>query len=247
MGAFMRPARGSVLALTLVLVTGVALATKLFTDLMAVSIAAQKAQTAADFALTSALRVRAQSLETVAARWDAFGFPITVTAGTLEAPAGLTPAIAAGADALRRALSGFQGRITAALTVAVEANGGDRAQLRQTLPAGLRLGLEAQRAALSSPGSPTVDIDGLWYRRTWTGAAQPAGIELTWRTPRTGGAWETPVPAIAHLAWDADAGNPAVSANGNGGFSPDWANASAGAMFRPNQFPVFRADAGSGT
>jgi hypothetical protein len=234
--------KGSVLALSLFLALAVLIVTRLFSDLMSAAIAAQKAQTAADFALVSALRVRAQSLEAIAARWDMFGSVITVVSGALQAPAGTVSAIGVAAETLRRAISGYQGRITAALTVAAEANGADRAKLTQVVSQGLKLNLDAQRAPLSAPDSPTVEIDGLWYRRTWTGPAVVAAVELNWHAAYLGGVWELSRISRYSVAWDADITDPLVSMTGNGGFAPDWASASPGPYFRPHRFPVFRVD-----
>lgn len=242
-----RGTRGSVLALGLLLTIAVLIATRLFSDLLAAVIASEKAQTAADFALLSALRIRAQSLEAVAARWELFGAPLANADGMVEAPAGTVPSVALAADALRRSLSGFQGRVSSALTVAAEANGADRALVAQTVPNGLRLGIEPQSAPLNAPGFPAVSVDALWYRRAWASRADagPAGIRVGWRIPRAGGTWEWSASAAGHLSWDGNTADPVVDADGNGGFSPDWASASTGAAFRPHRVPVFRAEPGA--
>ena len=237
--------RGSVLALMMFLVVAALIVARLCSDVMMAWIGTQKAQTAADFAVLSALRIRGESLETVASRWDAFGAPISVAGGALSAPAPLVSGISANALTLKRALPGYQGRVTSALTVAVEANGVDRSALTRTDSTGLRLGLESQTALLSAAGLPTRSIDGLWLRRTWTNAAVAgnAAVTVAWSSPYFGGTWEFSAPAGARLAWDADTHDVAVAADGNGGFSADWVSASTGAFFRPDRYPVFRAEA----
>ncbi len=238
--------RGSVLVVMMFLTAATLILARLVADMASAWIGTQKAQTASDFALLSAMRVRGQSLETVASRWDAFGSPLSVTGGTLEAPAALVPDIAASALALKRALPGYQGRITSALTVAAEANGADRTMVTQTAPAGLRLGLVAETALLSAPGLPVLAVEGLWEKRTWTNAAAAdnGAIAVGWRAPHLGGTWEFSAPASAHVAWDADTRDATVAADGNGGFAADWVSASAGVMFRPNRHPVYRAASG---
>jgi len=218
---------------------------RLCSDMMVAWVGTQRAQTAADFALLSALRVRGQSLETVAMRRDAFAAPIVVMGGALHAPAPLVPSIAADAVALKRALPGYQGRISSALTVAAEANGVDRTSVTQTDSMGLRLGLEAQTDFLSSSGLPTLSIEGLWLRRLWSDAADAghAAISVAWNSPRLGGAWTFSAPARARLGWDADTHDVAVAADGNGGFPGDWVSASVGPLFRPGRYPVYRANA----
>jgi hypothetical protein len=239
--------RGSALVLMMFLTVAVLIVTRLVMDGLGGWLASQKAQTAADFALLSALRVRAESLETVAARWDTWGASLTVAGGELEAPAAQLPAVTAEAGALQRALSGYQGRITSALTVAAEANGADRAQVTLTDSSGLRLGLTSEAALLSSPGLTPVLVDGLWYRRNWTNAdaAGTASVSVAWDVPRAGGVWTLSAPAVARLLWDADTGDAAIAADGNGGFASDWVSASAaGPAFRPNRAAVFRAEPG---
>ncbi len=235
--------RGSALVLMMLLTVAALITARLCADMMLAWVGTQRAQTAADFALLSAVRVRGQSLETVAARWDDFGAPITHSGGTLNAPASLVTAIAANALALKRALPGYQGRITSALTVAAEANGVARTAVTQSTPGGLRLGLEAQTQFLSSTGFPTLSIEGLWLRRVWldTAEAGTAAVSVAWNSPRLGGSWTFTAPASARLEWDADTHDVAVAADGNGGFSGDWVSASSGALFRPDRYPVYRA------
>lgn len=232
--------------LLMFLTVGVLLLARLVVDTLQAWVASQKAQTAADFAVLSALRVRAKSLQTVAARWDAFGAPLVIAGSGLDAPAALVPQIVNDADTLRRALSGYQGRITSALTVAAEANSADRDNVTTTDATGLRLGLSSQAASLSASGAAPSSVNGLWYRRNWTeaDAAGTASVSVAWSVPYAGGAWTLAAPATARLMWDADTGDAAIAADGNGGFASDWVSASGtGSLFRPNRYPVFRAEA----
>jgi hypothetical protein len=244
-----RADRGSVLVLALFLLLATLALARLCLDVDAGWIATEKAATAADFGLLSALRVRASSLEAIAARWDAFGAPIQLIGGQPTVPPDLLAAVAAGADALRRALPGYQGRITSALTVASEANGADRTLVTVTDNTGLQLGLQSQRAALFVPGGPSVDVNGLWLRRRWSSMETPgaAAIEVAWRARLNGSDVPFARRAAARVAWDADPTDGGVQAGGNGGFSPDWGSATTGALFRPDRYPLYRADLGAGS
>jgi hypothetical protein len=206
----------------------------------------QRARTAADFALLSALRVRRDNLEAIAARWDAFGGGLTNGPAGLESTPALWPGVATAADALRRAISGFQGRVTSALTVALDANGLPHAAARSVSGTGTRLGVTARTETVLVAGAP-MSLPGAWYARGWSagdpappltdGAALAVSWPLSWR----GSDATLEATADGALVWDADPTDAAVAASGRGGFARTFTEAIDGAAFTPHRFPFFRA------
>ena len=242
----MNARRGGVLPTALFLSLAVLALAGLFADIAGAGLFRQRALTAADFALLSALRVRRDNLQTIATRWDAFGGGLTCGPSGLESTAALWPAVASGADALRRAIPGFQGRVTSALTVALNANGVPADAAHTIGGTGTRLGVTAQAELVSVDGVPAA-LPGAWYARGWApiDAAPPltdgATLTLTWPLSWRDGAATVEAVAVGALAWDADPSDAAVAALGRGGFARTIAEAVDGSAFTPHRFPYFRA------
>ncbi|MBV9080040.1 MAG: hypothetical protein JO102_02855 [Elusimicrobia bacterium] len=238
----MKKSAGSVLVLFLFIALAMTLFARLTADVVGARLERLRGETAADFTLLSALRIRSQSLSTIAARWAAFGGDIGVSGTRLSVAPDRWSAVATAADQLRRAVSGYQGRISSAITVAAEANGVDRSLVRLTTPATLKLDVET-RTETVRVGTATLSLAGAWYRRKWgSGDAAPATtglsvLEMDRSAPNAVGNWPFTVTARGTLAWDADPALP----DGNGGFAADFAGALVPAGFRPHRGPYFVA------
>ncbi len=238
--------RGSVLPLALFLTIGCAMVAILFADLAAVNLERQRAVTACDFSLLSAMRVRRDGIESIAHRWALFGGDITAPGGTLSVDPARWPAVASAAGSLRRAAPGFQGRVTSALTVALDANLVPRSAARMTSGTGLRLGLSAQTAPVLV-GPAVATLPGAWFVRRWSAsvAAPPltddAHLSIDWPLTWRGSAATTRVESAAVLEWDVDASAPVVLSRGRGGFARSYGETLDGALFDPHRYPVFRA------
>lgn len=240
--------RGGVLPAVLFLSLACCAMALFFSRAAAIALDRQRGATAADFAVLTAMRVRRQSLESIADRWLAFGGDIAAGPGGLEVAAGSWPAVRAAAESLRRAVPGYQGRVTSALTVALDANAFPRDAARAVSGDGLRLGVVARTEIVSVDGIPTA-LPGAWYARTWRPAdaapvfADGATLRLDWPVAWLGSRTAVPVAGAAALEWDADPSGADFSF-GRGGFARALAEGLSGGAFLPHRLAVFRARQG---
>jgi hypothetical protein len=238
--------RGGVLPAALFLSLACATIGILFASAAAIGLERQRAATACDAALLSAMRVRRDGLETIAMRWQAFGGDIGVSGGILAVDPVRWSSVFAAADALRRSISGFQGRVTSALTVALDANRLPAGATRAVGGTGLRLGVTARTEIVDVGGIPA-SLPGAWYARGWRAAdaAPPvsdgATVSLTWPVVWLGNPATIGVASSGLLEWDADLSDPSVAASGRGGFARSLADGISGSTFSPHLFTVFRA------
>ena len=130
--------------------------------------AGEQAQTAADMILLSSLRVRAEGLSRVAARWDKLR-PLYGGSG----PRGVFVARGNWAElekqmnTLKRSLSGYQGRITAVIKVAAEANGFPRESVRVVDDSASQLGLSAEPVLTWDQFGQERVLKKGWIKRRW--------------------------------------------------------------------------------
>ncbi len=243
--------RGGVLALTLFLIVAFAWTTLLVADVGRTVAARAKIQSTADTVVLSSVRLRAEALETIAARWREFGalFGAVSPSGEVSLASSDWPNVQTKADALKRALPGYQGRTTAVIKVVAEANRMERDAIVIDDAIGAQLGLTAKSITIRDEADRVARLEAAWYARQWGVAdrlavASPLGRhEVTLRFPNFhGDDWVTSTRTSAAVRWDVDTGDPAIAAAGNGGYARDDADAVWAGRLDPNRWPVFRTD-----
>lgn len=231
-------ARGGILVLLLILIlTWMALMGVVLALARGVYVQAS-AQNIADAALLSGLTIKAQALETIAARWEKWGQLLGTAdeTGVLVADENLSDVVEAAAD-LRRALSGYQTRARSMITVVTEANHVLRARLSLSEVEGLNLQLVAQPLRLIASSGISEDLAAGWYARAWEAQQRVAavGLELS------AAPWQVEERSRGRVIWDIDPRHPDVLSWGNGGFARAWADALRAGRLDPHRFPFFSA------
>lgn len=237
--------RGNALVTTLFFISAFSALAALWVDVARGSIAAQRAQALGDAAALSSLRVTAEALETIAARWQEFGgaFGAASAEGVVELPSSLWAPVREKADELKRAISGYQGRSTAIVKVVAEANGASKDVVDAVATAGAQIGLAAERARLLDENGRVVTLDAAWYSRKWTldpvtGARTDriGHIAQSSIRAKNGAEWPIIRETRARLVWNAE-----TPASGNGGYPRTWSDALLAGHLTPHRWPFFRA------
>ncbi len=208
----------------------------------------QKIQTAADASLLSSLRLRAEALQIISDRWLEIGryYVEGFANGQVLVPSASWTVVQRGAETLRRAVPGYQGRVTAVVGVVLDANGIPQESARFVLKGAQSLGLTAEPITLRNEGGQTKRILGGWYRRNWERfetAPQPSG-ESTYEILLEAPPWKMQRSSRVHLRWDVNTRHPDVQLRGNGGYPGQWAQALEGGHVQPYRFPLFSARLG---
>lgn len=211
--------------------------------------AGRKTRISAEAALLSALRVRAESLERIAGRWEEIGQWIaSADAAGAVVPADRQDAFEAAAKKLSGAVPGYKGRIRSALTVSLEANGISRSAVTEAVPGGLDLGVQPSAVAIQD-GSVGRVVAGGYYARAWGPGERLAefgdwaaiDVEIAVPAPFLASGSETRLRrrALGRAVWDADLLHPDVRLRGTGGFPRTWPEAVRDGRAEPHPFPWF--------
>lgn len=210
----------------------------------------QSAEDVLDAVVLSALRIKTQGLQRLAAQWEEnlgknFGEAdnefVMLTSSSLES-------LKEEAGSLRRTLSGYQGRVTSVLRVSAEANGWKKDALDIPDPDAFRLGVEPAPARIRTIDGHVGWVDSVWFRRTWRSAE---------RTPRTSGravlqtGFARPRPfvlrAAGRIRWDVPGDDASRRGLFNGGYPRRWEEAVYNGALNPYRIPLFRAEADNGS
>jgi hypothetical protein len=188
----------------------------------------ERAQTIADTTALSVLRLRAKALRTVADRWDGVGRDIlSADSAGVVVPASRWSAVSKAAQQVSASLSGYQGRLTAVMTVLAGAYDVPRSDLVIADNAAGRLGISPQPFLMRDENENSQLISAGWYKRTWSVDAILNPAERV--VHRYGSA-----VSGARLLWEAD--------GGNGGYPADWGQARVENNLAPFRYPFFRAE-----
>lgn len=241
--------RGSVLVLMMFVGMTAGFMLWLVLDMGQATVEAQRIQTTADATALSALRMRAASMETIADRWEEFGpwFGTVLGHELVQLPSVHWTGVEQKAMELKRALPGYQGRVTAVVSVVMDANGVSRNRIRTLDNAAAKLDVISESLRVRDENGRERIIDGGWVRRKWTvdaRAKNPAGrvqyaIEATVRH-RQKQTWNFERKSDARLVWDV-LEKAAGKSGGTGGFPADWSQAVESGRLNPYRLARYRA------
>ena len=198
-------------ALTLLAVAMVLLAGRLCLDAGRASLTSIQAQTRADLAALSSLRMRTSSLRAIGQRWQEYGdlYGAARLDGSVDLPAARWAEVELKAAELARALPSYQGRATAVLKVVSDANGFSREDLAVLDNEGARLGLAADSMIVRDEHGNQKKIFGGWLRRLWQ-SSDPVEVLAVKQSARVRlsatDAWEFDRRAIGGVVRDVDGG-----------------------------------------
>ncbi len=199
-------------------------------------VAHSREQTVSDTAALSALTLRAKALGAIAARWNDVGREIiSADAGGAFVPRARWNAAAAAASDLSSAISGYQGRVSAVVTVLSAAYGVSRDELVLLDGEGTRIGVTKQTLPLWDEHGDSLSLPAGWYRREWRtddGGHPRERLAYEFRRGRS----------RSVLRWDVDLGNADVRAFGNGGYPADWSAARVAGRLEPHRYPFYRVE-----
>lgn len=201
-----------------------------------------RAQTVADAVALSAVRIRAESLETVAQRWLDIGARTggVIAEKTVAVSASNRDALLKAAADLKKALPGYKGRSTAVITVTADANDVPREAVAVTDNAGSQLGLVAKDGFLRDENGLVLAVPGLWHERTWaTGDRLGNPTEKESVTVRLSSVVRS---SSARMAWDVSINDDEIRNVGNGGYPRGWSEAVLAGRLLPNRHAVYRAE-----
>lgn len=240
--------RGNLLVMMIFFVLAFGLFSKLVFDVARWIYIEKRLQASADAALLSSLRIRVDGLQTVAQRWNAVGRYVVegYPNGHMLVPASSWILIQREAETLRRALSGYRGRISAVLGVVLEANRIPRESARFVANGAQDLGIVAEAGVLRDEGGHLKTMAGAWYRRRWAPTQvlshppEHSVYELELSGPGSL-FWRPRIFSRGRVRWDVDRDNSQIQVRGNGGFPAQWLQALDGNRVDPHRFPVFSA------
>jgi hypothetical protein len=207
-------------------------------DLGIWALAADRAQNIGDVCLLSSLRVRAEGLERIAERWRDLGLFMNEgqPSGWVRVPRSQWNNAREEANQLRRAISGYQGRVTSVIRVVAEAQGANRDNLEFIREDAQRLNVIPQPVTMRDENNQEGLLVGGWYQRLWSpnnllGEPQERSAMLTrMRIPILGffqsqdnlQNWFVTKFTWAELRWDVDTSDSLIRNFGNGGFPRNW-------------------------
>jgi hypothetical protein len=166
----------------------------------------ERAQIVADMTVLSTLRMRAESLQTIAERWAEYGNKLTqgnLMEATIQSSSWHD--VETKAAKLKSALSGYKGRSTAVIGVVAEANGILKSAVDVSDNAGASLGLSAQSQWVTDEQGLRKFVPGLWLMRDWSPTTRLANPEeknihhVTLTAPPWG---KIPVTSQGKVVWD---------------------------------------------
>ncbi len=207
-----------------------------------------KAQTVADATLLSSLRLRVEGLEAVAERWNAWGDVFTGGgAAGARTQSRHWARLENESDKLRRALSGYKGRIKAVVKIVAEANGVARDRVEIQNGGALELGLTSQDQWVEDETGARRRVRGLWYKREWD-LGRTLGRPREFSAHRFtasfrifGGRWSLSREAVGKLSWDVPMNDGVIRSRGNGGFPRAWTEALDRGAVAPHRYAHFEA------
>lgn len=238
--------RGTIVVMFLFFVLAFGLFSKLVFDIGRWMYVEQRLQGVGDAALLSCLRIRVDSLQIIAQRWNDVGRHVVegyANEQMLVPSAHWTNTISS-AETLRRAISGYRGRVSAVMGVVLEANRIPRSSVFVVSNAAHDLGVVAQNVVLRDEYGHLRTLVGGWYRRNWGPTerlAQPSEqshFDLKLRGP--GNLLRSPhTSSRARMIWDVEEEKVHIQTHGNGGFPRNWPEALNGNRAEPNRYAVF--------
>ena len=196
----------------------------------------ERSKTRTDTTVLSSLRIRAKNLELIADRWGKFGTELgTIDGNGVFLEQSKWASFAKEAEKLSGALSGYQARVSAVVTVMAAAYSVPREELLILDTQPPKMGLLSQPLLLRDESNNQKLIPAGWYKRTWNvdPNSDPVGVlQHSYRN----------IVSRGRLYWDADRNHPSLRQHGNGGYPSDWESAILENRLQPNRAPVNRAD-----
>lgn len=210
----------------------------------------ERAQAVAEAVALSAARVRVESLQSSATRWQKLGALFQGVAGDdILLAQDRWAAAEKEAQSISQSISGYKGRIKSVVKPAAEANGASIDDLEAVLAGELALTAQAQN--IRDAAGTRKSLKAAWYRRDWGASERDArragdicyAVTRTWRPwvarfVKGAGTWNVRGEGRAGVDWDADS---SVGTDGNGGFPRAWTEAVRAGLFAPNRPAVFTA------
>lgn len=232
--------------LTLFLILALMTVGWLWMDVGRASIATLKAQTGLDVVLLSSLRIRAESLHTIAVRWEEFGSlfgPVFFERSVSLRSSDWAKVEKKAAD-LKKALLSYEGRTTAIIKVVGDANKVRRDEIDIQNSAGSRLGLVAEPLNIKDENGFQKTISGGWVRRLWV--TDDPGLETLYALVdsvpvHSGANWKFIRKSSGQVVWDVSRDDASVKLVGNGGYPENWSEAIRGERLDPHRYPFYRA------
>ncbi|MCG3205032.1 MAG: hypothetical protein KCHDKBKB_01749 [Elusimicrobia bacterium] len=209
-------------------------------------LASEKAQTMADVSVLSSFRMRGEALRLISERWWDYGasFGEPGTTPRVFLPSVEWERVERKAGDLKRALPGYEGRITSVIKVVHDANGAQGTTLNTIDPSASRLGVVAEPLVIEDENGNQKTIQGGWFRRLWS-TPHPSGnsqhVVRGSLSVRQGVNWIFQQAALGELVWDVDENDLAIKNHGNGGFPLSWKEAVLGKSLQPHRYPYYRA------
>ncbi len=211
-------------------------------------------QTVVDHVLISTLRIREEGLSKMADRWSSIGQLMAEgddQGGTILSTQ--WDSLENAAHTWSNALSGYQGRVKAVMTVVMEANRARREDLTVQDDASLSLGISLQPVMVRDEANRMKQVHDAWPSRQWAPEnrlGEPdERLVLMIQTPMK----PLPVPFIpapqwtlragagGRLRWDVDQRDPLIQLTGNGGFPRTWEEALNGPRVDPFRTALYRS------
>jgi hypothetical protein len=238
-------AGGNVIVLGCVLFSAVFLFSLLVLDMGRFCAAQRRAETIAQTTVLGSLRMRLDALRRVADRWAPIGDKLGPLdgAGRVFVKSVDVSSVRSAAIDLSHALSGYQGRASAIVTVLAQSNALPRERIVVADDTGSRLDIHAQPATVVDESGASESLAALWYQRNWAPAEDhpnPAGLvshDIAFSlTPLTRGAavWIARASASGQLRWNS-------SPDGNGGYPRDWNQTIVASKLNPHRTASYRA------
>ncbi len=227
-------------------------------DLGKISYARARAESLGDCVLLSSLRTRVEGLQKIALRWSELE-PLIQSAdftGVKIAPGSqIWKEFETGLDAVKKAVPGYKGRVTAVRSMVAKANGFYPETVSILDDSALNLGVMPEKKRVWNDEGKEKVMDNLWWRREWNvseklgSPEETAQIQIRFHVrptlPRMIGQetrmWPVTAFSCGKINWDMDVENPAVQQWGNGGYPRIWEEALWTGTLRPHRSPYFWA------
>jgi len=208
----------------------------------------QKIQTLSDVVLLSSLEMRSEGLVKMAGRWKDHGqYVIGKEGDRIKILRAHFDEVAFKSKKLKRALSGYKGRIQSVIKVVAEANGFKKEAVKFTYATANRMGIVPMPAPVINEFGETATIDDFWYQRQWSSEDRLGDPDEQWTVEVNvqyphlkGGKWWLKRRSTGKLFWDVNKSHPQINSTGNGGFPRTWQEAWNGNQFDPHRYPFFQ-------